>query len=644
MNTSNNSIRNLLGAGLAALVLGLAGCGGSGAGGCGTSCVDTSASSSSSSSTSTSSGVVLAAKDSKLAVVGSSTILASDGKTPVDITAVVTSATNVAEAGKTVTFAVEDPVATSGVRLEVENAVTTNAGIAKAKLYLLGDATDREVKITVSSGEATKAELKLKVSGSSVTIGGPAQLSFNGAPSSYTVVLKDSSGTPIAGKDVNVVSAKGNQLSGASLKTDLSGQALFTVKGTVGGTDTITVTALGVVATQKLTVSGESLTLTPSATVIPINTNSPVAVTFGSSSGIAAGTVAQMSITQGSVSASSASITSGSANFTITSSFAGPATVTARVNGVETSTSVNFVSVTPTNITLQATPSTIGPNVGTTASERSTLIALVRDSSGNPVANQRVSFTATANPSGGVIDPGVATTDFSGRATAAYIAGPNTSPINGVIISARVPDANITSAPIPISVSRQEMFVRIGTGRKIEVPTTTTYSLPYAVFVTDATGNPVVNATVQAKLIPRTYSVGSKERINDRWVQVPNNIQTFPSEDVNGDGQCLPTLDTNGDGALTPGNVAAVSFLGASTTNSSGFLEVQITYPRNYGEWMTVDLEVTAKVGGSEGRTVTTLTLPIASEDAGDAAIAPVNVNSPFPYTNPRPGKRCGEP
>lgn len=625
--------------GFAAAVL-LQGCGGSGAGAIGAGAPG--ASSSSTSSSSSTGGAAPAT--TKVQVLSSNSTLNSDGKLPIDVIVVVTNASNVAQAGKKVTFAAVDGVAGSGVRLEVVRDTTDQTGTATAKLYLLSDATERDVKITAQSGDAAVGELTVRISGTTLALSGPTQLSFNGAPATYTISLKDSSGTAIGSKDVTISSTKNNTLSAATVKTDLSGQASFTLRGTVGGADTIKATALGVTALRPVSISSESLGVTPSAAVIPINTDSPVSITYTASGGIPAGTVASMSITQGSVSTPSVAISSGSATVTVNSSFAGPATITARVNGIEITSLVNFVSVTPTTVTLQATPSTIGPNRGTTTSERTNLIALVRDAAGNPVANQRVAFTATANPSGGSIEPGVATTDFSGLATVAYIAGPNISPINGVLISARVTDAAIQSSPAAITVANQELFVRMGTGRNILVPTPQTYSLVYAVFVTDSAGNPVNNATIQAKLRPTTYFTGRYVLDSVTGAYVRNASLPIASEDTNGDGQCVPGLDTNGDGSLTPGNVASVSFLGATVTNAQGFVEVQVTYPKTFAQWLTANLDVTAKVAGSEGRTIANVTFPIASVDQGSATESRVNEFSPFPAVNPRPGKRCGEP
>ncbi len=618
----------------------LSGCGGSGAGGNGSVSdspppTSSSSSSSSSSSTSSSSG---AAATSKLALLASGSVLASDGKTPVDLTAVVTSASNVSEAGRTVIFSVEDSVATAGVRLQVESTATDTSGVAKAKLFLLSDSTERTVKVTAKSGDAPISEVVVKVSGNSIALNGAQQLPLNGAPSTYTVVLKDSSGNAIANKPVTISSSKANTLSSAAGTTDQSGQVQFTLKGINGGDDTVQVSALGVRAVKTVKVSTESLTVTPAQLVIPINTDGAVAIAYSASPAIPAGTSANVSTTQGTVSTSSVGVASGTGSFTVRSASAGPATITVRVAGNESTADVNFVSVTPNAISLQTSPAVIGPNAGGGSDQRTQLIAQVTDTAGNPVANQRVTFSAVKNPSGGIIQPGVATTDFSGRATVTYIAGANTSPNNGVELVASVSDTALTAATA-LSVSQQQLFVRIGTNNKVEEIGPVFYGLRYGVIVTDSTGNPVKDAKIQAKVKPISYRTGNWQVVvidpaagTKAWVQQFTSLPTA-SEDINGDGKCLPALDLNRDGILTPGNVAAVT--SGLVADANGRTELVVSYPKSYGSWVVVQLEVTVAVNGTEGRASDQFPLVIAASDVTDLNVSPPGVVSPLNAPSP---------
>ena len=103
-------------------------------------------------------------------------------------------------------------------------------------------------------------------------------LSVTGAPSlvigsqgTYNVSLTDSSGKPIAAQSVALTSSAGNTLSAASVTTDVSGHATFQLTATKAGTDTVTVKALGLTATQAVVVSGQSFTFTSPAANTKVN-------------------------------------------------------------------------------------------------------------------------------------------------------------------------------------------------------------------------------------------------------------------------------------------------------------------------------------------------------------------------------------
>jgi hypothetical protein len=638
-----------------ALVIALAGCSGNGAGAYdGT--LPSAAAPGSGAGTASSSGAPVSTV-SKVTLFGDSTTLSTAKDKPINLSAIVTSPDNVAITGKNVTFAVADPSANSGSSLTIVNATTDKAGLATATLNLLNDLTERDIKVTARYADATPAEFVVRVAGNVLTASGPAQLPLNGTASTYTVQLKDSSGKAIANQAFTVTSKAGNTLSATGGKTDAGGQASFTVKGTVAGADTITATALGVIATRDLSVSGDSLSVASSGDLIPIGSDATITVSYQSSTAIPAGTNATLTTTAGTVRAvgapisagaasASAPISGGTATFALRSTSASPATVSALIGKTVATTTVNFVSVTPATISVQPSPAILGPNLGNESSQRSQLVAIVRDASGNPVANRTVTFNATDNPSGGRIEPSLAITDFSGTATVSYIAGPNTSPPNGVKIVASLSDPALSSSPSPLSVSQQSLFLRMGTDNLVRPQNDKlVYEKWYSVLVTDSTGNAAKNAVVQAKLTPQRYRTGSWVLFSlpgstapAGWTQ--NVTGTLDSEDRDNDGQCIAGEDSNTDGSLTPGNVASVST--DVVTDGTGIAVVKVTYPKNFAMWTELALEVTAKVGGSEGRSSTVLWLPILADDIKDPTIPPPGRESPFPYANPRPGSKCG--
>ena len=579
------------------------------------------------------------------------TVLGTDRKTPVELSAVVTDPNNVAIPRAPVTFSVSDPSGAGAVRLEVVEGTTNDSGVATARLRLQGDPTRRTLTVSARSGGSAAATLAVQVDGSTLDVSGPAYVSLNGAdPSVFTVVLRDSSGTPIAGQTVQASTQLGNPLTASSATTDASGRASFGVRGTIAGADELRVSALGIsaqpaafrVASFRLAVDplGGFAEITNPITGQPeprrvVAIGSPggtVRVTYESTGGVPPGTTARLTSTRGDVTPASADISSGSATFTVSSSFVGPATVTAIVNGATASYEFDFVSTAPATVTLQPSPSVVGTNPLGTRTQRSTLSAVVRDASGNPVAGEAVTFTALQDPSGGTIEPGVVVTNASGRATAEFIAGPSSTPTNGVSIRASV-RGTLTSDTL-LTVSRAALFVRVGTDNTVEKIDPVLYRKTYAAIVTDASGNAVPGATVQAIIRPIAYAEGywtkPKPATTPPWAQIVT--ATADNEDTNYNGRCESGEDANGDGQLTPGNVVAVD--ASMVTDSNGAATVRLQYPREFAQWTAVMLEVRAIVAGSEGVATTQFWLPIAAEDVTNETVPPPGATSPFPYAS----------
>ena len=321
-----------------------------------------------------------------------------------------------------ITWQVRDTVSPSGVRLEGATTKTDSAGKSTASLVLSGDQGNRNVTVTVVSTDI-QGTVDIAVAGTSITVSGPQTVPLNGAPSRFTLNLKDSSGIGISTKTLAVSSRAGNRVSSPTVVTDQSGQATVDIVGTAGGTDQLLITGLGAAAGFDITVASEALQVLPAATEIPIGTvGTTVQVVYARAGGIPPGSVVTLTSTRGTVSPPTASITSGTAVFTITSSTAGPVSLAATVGTTQGSATALFVATVPAAIDLQATPNIIGPNPSGQTAERSTLIAVVRDASGNPVKGRIVAFTNPVDPSGGSIDPATSITDAAGRATSTFIA------------------------------------------------------------------------------------------------------------------------------------------------------------------------------------------------------------------------------
>jgi hypothetical protein len=236
-------------------------------------------------------------------------------------------------------------------------------------------------------------------------------------------------------------------------------------------------------------------------------------------------------------------------------------------------------------------------------------VATVRDANNNPVRGKLVAFTNPTDPSGGSVDPPTAITDDSGRATSTFIAGPVPTAPSAVVLKAIVLGTAFESTS-NVSVSRSDLFVRIGRASDLEVPNTTFYTFEYGILVTDSTGNPINNATVQIRLTPTRYREGTMAVFTDAagvksWRINPSTSTSPPfkdwtaSEDTNKDGICQSGEDLSGDGVLTPGNVASVT--SSVQTKSDGTAVAKITYAKQAALWTQVLIEATVKVGGTEG-------------------------------------------
>ena len=623
----------------------LAACGGSGAGGQGGA------------SASSLGGVGGTAGQAQIQLTSDKSVLDSNKTTPVQLTAVVVDGNGVVVPTRPVTWQVVDTVTPAGVRLEGVAAKTDAAGKSTASLVLTGDQSNRTINVTVTSGDVS-TQLPVTVAGTSIAISGPQTVPLNGSASRFTLNLKDSSGLGIAGKTLVVKSASGNQLSSPSnFITDSSGNAVVDLVGTVGGADIVSASGLGAASGFAIAIATEALQVVPAALDIPIGpTGTTVTVIYAKNGGIAPGSVVNLTSTRGTVSPPSANITSGTANFTISSTTAGPVTLTATVLTTQGSALASFIATVPAAIDLQATPAIVGPNQAGQTSERSTLIAVVRDPDGNPVKGKIVAFTNPVDPSGGTIAPPTSITDESGRATSTFVAGPQSTSPNGVQLRAEVLGTSVTPANASVSVSRSPLFVRLGRGSKIFVDDVTqTYRDVFSVIVTDSTGNAIKNATVQILLSPTNFATGQMCKYNVTtdmcdssggtvWRPGPP-YNVYPSEDngIGGpgtsgyrDGVCQAGEDVAPiDRQLTPGNVASAST--SVVTNDFGVAGVSVTYPKQMAIWTFYLMEATIKVGGSEGSASSSFQLLALSDDVKNTGDTPAFFNSPYPYTNAQP-------
>ncbi|GIX47661.1 MAG: hypothetical protein KatS3mg131_1872 [Candidatus Tectimicrobiota bacterium] len=593
--------------------------------------------------------VEVAAVPASLELLVSSPQMDSDGSETVTLTALVRDANNNFVAGVAVAFAAD-----SG-GITVVSGTTDASGAATAALSTAGDPSNRTITVTATAG-GLSATNTVQVSGTTLSISGASALVL-GQTTTLSLLLRDSGGTGIAGRTIALSSTLGNALSATEVTTDFNGAATVTVTATVADTDTIQASALGATATFILTVSPDNFVFTAPAAgaEIPLNTPQTLIVHWEKDGIPQEGQTINFAATRGVLSATSAvTDANGDAQVTIQANNAGPAVITATAasGGPSSQLTVEFIATQPASLILQASPTTLGVNPEGSTDQQSVITAVVRDPQGNLVKNQTVLFTLE-DVTGGSIFPASAVTDSFGRASTVYTAGAVPSAQDGVIIDAVVegtvgcnPADPLPAGPcdrVTLTVAQESLFVTLGTGNTVLLPSDTQYAFPYSVLVTDANGNPVAGATVELNLFPTRYQKGVYVPVFDEdgnfvvWAKqlsidpasgFPDDTdQACNNEDGNRNGILDAGEDVNNNGFLEPGNVATVPV--SLTTDETGFAFFNVTYAKEF-TWVEVALEARATVAGSEGSDMAIFFLPGAASDFDDEDVAPPGAVSPY--------------
>lgn len=587
---------------------------------------------------------------STLQLLASSPQLQSNADTVaegVTLTAIARDANNAVVTSAPLVFS-----ATSGL-LQSASSTTDANGSGTAVLTNGNDPSIRTITVTVTSGTATQS-VDVQVVGTTVTITGPSSLNFGANPTSpFTVTLNDSGGAGISGRTVTLSASNGNTTTPTSFVTNLNGQGTFTVTGNSGGPTTLTATAQGATGTLVVTVSPNSFNFTSPATnnsevnigavqvlqVQLLNNNVPVAgtaITFSSSRGTISGgdTSANVDMTDA----------GGFAQVNISSTSAGLAALSAVTPGPNSLTaqrSIEFVATTPSAIDAQASPTSIPTN------SQATITAIVRDAANNLVKNQVVEFSITQDPTNGSLSAATAITDSQGIARVFYNSTGVSSGTDGVVIRARVQSAPTIFDPVSLTVGGQSLRITLGTGNTITEPSTTTYALPYVVFVTDANGQPVPSAQVTLSIRSEAYKKGRRVLVDtsvppdgtgDRWstqqtapAQAPSTYGCL-NEDADKNGILGPGEDVNGNNTLEPTGDA---FVPASVPlAANGSAQFDVTFPQDRAFYIQVRLSAKATVAGTETVEDVVFELPGVVDDFADPLVAPPGMVSPYGQAN----------
>lgn len=610
--------------------------------------------------------------------------MASSGAQTVNLVSLIKDENNNLMEGVSVSFR-----STSG-GIAVTQGVTGADGKAVATLSTTNAPQTRDIVVDAFVGDNV-ATVKILVTGTTIKINGNDSI-VTGNEADMTVEVLDSDGNGIPQKRVYLTSAQGNDLldkTGGALPTDpdngnkayidtgTTGGAQFKYDASVSGTDTITADALGETTSFNISVSPDTFIINELKVGNDVVVTSEVPMSQGGTFKLVWQKDGQpfqgdvlFSTTRGQIFNSGAdpdtdmplttevstSAVDGSVEVMLVSTNAGPAILTAKAPGLSATFDFEFVAETAHQITLQASPFSIGPN-----GQQSTVSAVVRDLDGNLVKNRPVNFQLY-DVSGGEIFPATNVTDSNGLATTVYTSN-TVSSSNGVAIGActdtsgdqsnctnsrdtrsnnnslddtyscTVNGKDCVSDGVAITVAERELFITAGLGNALAEPTPQEYQYDVPVYVTDVNSNPIAGVELSISAVPTHYAKGvwvqEIDFEDDSFIKwVPQRSVTCTNEDIDRDG-VLDTLvngdgfdeDRNGNGVLDPGNIVRTQ--GNFVTDENGSTMISIVYPQSYAAWVDLDFVVSAKMAGTEHSRTLRITLPVLQDDVTDEKFPP---------------------
>lgn len=612
--------------------------------------------------------------------------MASSGAQLVNLIGLVKDENNNLMEGVTVSF-----VTTSG-GIRVNQATTGADGKAIAVLDTLNAPQTRAIEVTAIVGDKSDT-VSISVTGTTIKINGNDSI-VTGNAAVFSAVLLNSDGVGIAQTRVYLESESGNELTDMSgsvlpidssnglsyVETDATGSAQFKFNATTSGTDTIVASALGESSDFNISVSPDTFVIEELKVNDSIVTTAEVPMIQGGVFKLVwekdgspfVGDVL-FSTTRGQIFAKGADTSTatpitnvvstdadGNVEVMLVSSNAGPAILTAKAPGLSATYEFEFVAETAHQITLQASPFSIGPN-----GQQSTISAVVRDIDGNLVKNRPVNFQLY-DVSGGAIFPATNVTDSNGLATTVYSSS-TVSSRDGVAIAActdttgaasncsntrntngnndslddtyacTVNAKECVSDSVKVTVAERELFITAGLGNAVGEPTDQEYQYDVPVYVTDVNGNPISGVELSISAISTHYAKGFWVQEIDpeddsfiKWVSLRS--VTCPSEDIDRDGVLDVQVDgegfnedTNGNGVLDPGNI--VRTLGDFVTDENGATMISLIYAQSYAAWVDIEFAVEAKMAGTEHTRTLRFTLPILQDDVSDEKFPPIRHN-----------------
>jgi len=517
-----------------------------------------------------------------------------------------------------------------------------------------------------TDGTATAQQLRMTLTASNVTNGSLDDVVV-------TVTALDSSSRAVPNADIEYSVADSSTVdedAGAYIgqtvpTTDAQGKSTATVSlGTDKSNRVVTVTATaagGVVVSKDITIRGSKIEASGQTLVDP---GAQESITFAVQDSNGAGQPNVPVLVQSSGLGTQSGNTDSSGvftySYTVPNSPGGTLVFTASAAGVtrdfEVSVKQPAQVLPPPDLTGNVTPSLqVNPNVvavNTAGSEANKMqvVASFESLARLPIANMRVSFRLdgpTASAVGGKFSNGpitgtpVAYTGTDGKVQVFYIPGTSSSPNNQISVKAcyGATDAealNCTGSSMSqaFTIADEAVSVSIGTdGLLLDEDASLSYAQRFVIKVVNSAGQPKSGLTVSAQINTVNYFKGYFAPVSGGgWTNLSRTFRCA-KEDLDDDDR-LDTSPANEDldfdAKLEPVR-ADVSLIATNgwTTNAEGVVIVKMSYPKNVATWMTVNLQATALVGGSEGRASRQQILYALQKDL-DADAAPAFVDSPY--------------
>ena len=606
-------------------------------------------------------GVAVVVTDLRVLASSGETLTSAEGST-LRVSALVLGEGNKALANVPVRFELPDEPNISWAPLEDASVnssglpLTDASGRVEARLTMLDDPRNRTFTVRAVVGSLSGTRV-FQVDGTRLRLTQFQDAFSVGITEEIAVTLEDSLGRPAAGQPVEVDQLDGDSVQieqDGELVTDALGTARFTVLGVAEGQSNLAIQAAGAAAFATVRIASDLVTIEAptSDALLPISEQHDVVARWLANQTPVSGQPLRISVSRGGLGQAGTgelvenTDADGRVSSSLSSGIFGPVQITARTDtGPSGSAWALFVADTPKRVDVQAFPSTVQVNRPDSTSNRSRVVATVRDGDrtgtdeegnqiegpGNAVANARVRFRIVADPSGGRLSFTDAVTDRFGRAEIDYIAGELGSGENGVRIEAAVEGTDIVDETT-FTVRGDALNVAFGTGSVLieDDGNVTRYRMPFEVFVSDSAGQPVSGAVVDFSLWSERYSKGFYTNPSNSIFYAPIRNIICASEDFDRTGLITDAKDVSGSGTLIPGNVAVVS-PGSVTTDDNGSAIFAVLYPRSFASWVEVELSAAARVEGTEGEASRIFWLPALLDDlnAGDS-IPPGGLVSTF--------------